>query len=117
MYHTFNVSSNLKIADLRQDPIIVNVSDIDDEFVPEFRQAVSMAVSAQQKVLPIVIDCYGGNIHSLLSIIDTLNTCSISIATIVLGKAIGARVLEKVNGEWKIAYLGYHFYPLKDSIK
>ena len=34
-----------------------------------------------------------------------------------LGKAIGARVLEKVNGEWKIAYLGYHFYPLKDSIK
>ncbi|MCA6392079.1 MAG: hypothetical protein IM541_01425 [Chitinophagaceae bacterium] len=34
-----------------------------------------------------------------------------------LGKAIEARVLEKVNGEWKIAYLGYHYYPLKDSIK
>lgn len=35
----------------------------------------------------------------------------------LLGKALGTRVLEKVNGEWKIAYLGYHFYPQKDSVK
>ena len=35
----------------------------------------------------------------------------------ILGKSIQTRILEKVNGEWKIAYLGYHFYPLKDSIK
>jgi len=106
MYHTFNISSNLKIAELRQDPIIVNVSDIDDEFVPEFRQAVSMAISAQQKVLPIVIDCYGGNIHSLLSIIDTLNTCSISIATVVLGKAIGAAAVLASCGDKGLRFIG-----------
>jgi hypothetical protein len=36
---------------------------------------------------------------------------------VILGKSIQTSILEKVNGEWKIAYLGYHFYPLKESIK
>jgi hypothetical protein len=28
-----------------------------------------------------------------------------------LGKSLETRILEKVEGEWKIAYLGYHYYP------
>lgn len=28
-----------------------------------------------------------------------------------LGKSFETRILEKQNGEWKIAYLGYHYYP------
>lgn len=32
-----------------------------------------------------------------------------------LGKSLETRILEKVNGEWKIAYLGYHYFP-KDTI-
>lgn len=32
-----------------------------------------------------------------------------------LGKSLETRILEKVNGEWKIAYLGYHYFP-KDSV-
>lgn len=28
-----------------------------------------------------------------------------------LGKSLETRILEKENGEWKIAYLGYHYYP------
>lgn len=30
-----------------------------------------------------------------------------------LGKSLETRILEKENGEWKIAYLGYHYYPEK----
>lgn len=30
-----------------------------------------------------------------------------------LGKSLETRILEKENGEWKIAYLGYHYYPVK----
>ena len=30
-----------------------------------------------------------------------------------LGKSLETRILEKVNGEWKIAYLGFHYFPLK----
>ena len=29
----------------------------------------------------------------------------------LLGKSLETRVLEKVDGEWKIAYLGYHYFP------
>lgn len=34
-----------------------------------------------------------------------------------LGKSLETRILEKVNGEWKIAYLGFHYYPMPDEEK
>ena len=34
-----------------------------------------------------------------------------------LGKSLETRILEKVNGEWKIAYLGFHYYPMEDEVK
>lgn len=30
-----------------------------------------------------------------------------------LGKSLETRILEKVNGEWKIAYLSFRYYPLE----
>ncbi|MBL7781201.1 MAG: hypothetical protein JNM22_08280 [Saprospiraceae bacterium] len=30
-----------------------------------------------------------------------------------LGKSLETRILEKENGEWKIAYLSFHYYPEK----
>lgn len=33
----------------------------------------------------------------------------------LLGKSLETRILEKQNGEWKIAYLGYHYFPENDS--
>ena len=32
-----------------------------------------------------------------------------------LGKSIELRILEKHNGQWKIAYLGFHYLPLKND--
>ena len=29
----------------------------------------------------------------------------------LLGKSLETRILEKQDGEWKIAYLGYHYFP------
>lgn len=34
-----------------------------------------------------------------------------------LGKSLETRILEKVNGEWKIAYLGFHYYPMEGDVK
>ncbi|WP_128546295.1 nuclear transport factor 2 family protein [Larkinella soli] len=31
----------------------------------------------------------------------------------LLGKAVETRILEKHDGQWKIAYLGFHYLPLK----
>lgn len=30
-----------------------------------------------------------------------------------LGKSLETRILEKENGAWKIAYLGFHYYPVE----
>jgi len=32
----------------------------------------------------------------------------------ILGKSLETRILEKENGNWKIAYLGFSYYPEKD---
>jgi len=32
-----------------------------------------------------------------------------------LGKSLETRILEKVNGEWKIAYLAFHYYPMEED--
>ncbi len=34
-----------------------------------------------------------------------------------LGKSLETRILEKENGVWKIAYLGFHYYPEKAESK
>ena len=34
-----------------------------------------------------------------------------------LGKSLETRVLEKENGRWKIAYLGFHYFPVIDVNK
>ncbi len=34
-----------------------------------------------------------------------------------LGKSLETRILEKIDGEWKIAYLGFHYYPMEEVKK
>ena len=34
-----------------------------------------------------------------------------------LGKSLETRILEKENGEWKIAYLAFHYYPMPTEKK
>jgi len=60
------------------------------KFRQELIQAENAAVESQQKVLPIVIDSYGGDVYALMACIDAINavTPEITIATIVEGKAM-----------------------------
>lgn len=34
-----------------------------------------------------------------------------------LGRALSTRILEKVDGAWKIAYLSFHYYPMVEEVK
>lgn len=34
-----------------------------------------------------------------------------------LGRSLETRILEKHNGQWKIAYLAYHYFPMNDNKK
>ncbi|NUO01054.1 MAG: hypothetical protein HUU01_10615 [Saprospiraceae bacterium] len=33
----------------------------------------------------------------------------------LLGKSLETRILEKHDGQWKIAYLGYHYFPMEEE--
>lgn len=69
-------------------PIVLRVRKFDETTAREFSSLVSKAQNTGQPVLPIVIDSYGGQVYSLLSMISDIKHSRIPVATIVQGKAM-----------------------------
>tara|TARA_R110000787_G_scaffold131270_3_gene243218 strand:- start:156 stop:761 length:606 start_codon:yes stop_codon:yes gene_type:complete len=69
-------------------PVVIRVRKFDDAAAKEFSSLVSKAQNTGQPVLPIVIDSYGGQVYSLMSMISDIKHSRIPIATIVQGKAM-----------------------------
>jgi ATP-dependent protease ClpP protease subunit len=101
----YNVSPNLKVVELRQEPVMINITNIDEETATEFREAMSMAHNSGQDVIPIIIDSYGGNAHSLLSMIDTIQDSKRKVATIVVGKALGSAAILAAMGNKGLRFI------------
>ncbi len=104
----FKISPALKIIELRQDPIMINITQIDEETAAEFREAMSMAHNSGQSVIPIIIDSYGGNIHSLISMIDTIKNSQRKIATVITGKALGCAAILAAMGTPGYRFISKH---------
>ncbi len=88
MLWKFNASPLLKEFELLNNPVIVVVNKFDEDSADEFRNKVSIAQNTGQKVIPVVIDSYGGQVYSLMSMIATIKSCTLPIATIIEGKAM-----------------------------
>ena len=82
------VSPLIKTLELKQEPVIITINNFDEESASAFSEAVSIAHNTGQKVIPVIIDSYGGQAYSLLSMISTIKSASIPVATIVRGKAM-----------------------------
>jgi ATP-dependent Clp protease protease subunit len=52
-----------------------------------------MAHNTGQSVIPVVIDSYGGQVYSLMSMISSIRNSEIPVATIVEGKAMSCGVI------------------------
>jgi len=83
-----DISPKIKTIELRQDPIIIVVNEFNEESATEFSTAMSLAQNTGQKVVPVVIDSYGGQVYSLMSMISSIKSSTIPVATIVQGKAM-----------------------------
>ena len=90
-----DVSPLIKTLELKQEPVIITINNFDEESAAAFSEAVSMAHNTGQKVIPVIIDSYGGQAYSLLSMISTIKSSTVPVATIVRGKAMscGAPVI------------------------
>ena len=69
-------------------PVVIRVQKFDGTAAKEFSKLVAKAQNTGQPVLPIIIDSYGGQVYSLMSMISDIKHCRIPVATIVQGKAM-----------------------------
>ena len=71
-------------------PVVIRVTDIDEEGSLTFSKDMEKAHQTGQTVIPVVIDSYGGDAYSLLSMIAQIKASRIPVLTIVEGKAMSA---------------------------
>ena len=88
MKWTTNISPLLKEFELRKNPIIIRVNKFTEDAAKKFSAEMAQAHNTGQKVIPIVIDSYGGQVYSLMSMISAIKDATLPVATIVTGKAM-----------------------------
>jgi ATP-dependent Clp protease, protease subunit len=88
MKWTSKVSPLIKEVELRKSPVIIRVNKFDEESAKKFDQDIALAHNTGQPVIPVVIDSYGGQVYSLMSMISAIKHSEIPVATIVEGKAM-----------------------------
>lgn len=69
-------------------PKYVTVNKFTEESAKQFETDFYDVVKANQSVIPIVIDSYGGQVYSLLQMLDTIRSVETPIATILKGKGM-----------------------------
>lgn len=99
MLWKYNTSPLIKEYELNMQPVIVTVNKFDEESAKEFRNKVAAAHNTGQEVIPIVIDSYGGQVYSLMSMISTIKSSELPIATIIQGKAMSCGAILFSFGE------------------
>ena len=100
-----DVSPHIKEIELRNDPVVITVNKFDEESANEFATLVSAAQNTGQKVIPVIVDSYGGEAYSLLSMIATLKSSKVPVATIVKGKAMSCGALFASFGEEGLRFM------------
>ena len=73
MKWTTKISSLIKDVELRKSPVIVTVNTFDEKSAKEFQQQVAQAHNTGQRIIPVIIDSYGGQVYSLMSMISAIN--------------------------------------------
>jgi len=71
-------------------PVVLNVSRIDEAAATEFVAGMDMAQKTGQTVVPVFISSYGGSVYALIEMIDAVKRSKIPVATIAVGKAMSA---------------------------
>tara|TARA_R100001480_G_scaffold10642_6_gene19215 strand:- start:178 stop:780 length:603 start_codon:yes stop_codon:yes gene_type:complete len=99
MIWTSQISPLIKEVELRKPPIMIRVNKFDEKAAADFAHKMALAHSTGQKVIPIIIDSYGGQVYSLMSMIAAIEAAELPIATIVEGKAMSCGAVLLTFGE------------------
>ena len=78
------LSPLIKEIELRKNPVIIRVNKFDEDSAKKFDQDIAQAHNTGQKIVPVVIDSYGGQVYSLMGMISAIKNSDIPVATIVV---------------------------------
>ncbi len=88
MNSTREISELIYKVELHRPPVIVRVNKFNEEAAQKFAKEMNTARNSKQPIIPVVIDSYGGQVYSLMSMISEIGCCEVPVATIVEGKAM-----------------------------
>tara|TARA_Y100001963_G_scaffold160093_1_gene267766 strand:- start:16480 stop:17082 length:603 start_codon:yes stop_codon:yes gene_type:complete len=100
-----NISPLVKEVELRKSPVIVRVNKFDEKAAKDFQDRVAQAHNTGQKVIPVVIDSYGGQVYSLMAMISAIKHSELPVATIVEGKAMSCGAILFSFGEQGLRFM------------
>lgn len=103
-----DISKLIGEVELRKHPIVIRVNKFDEESAKKFSDAMSEAQNTGQPIVPVVIDSYGGQVYSLLSMVANIKSSKIPVATIVQGKAMSCGALLFSFGAFGHRYMDKH---------
>lgn len=95
-----NTESKIKNA------ILVN--EFSEYGVKQFKMDFDELNSSPMPIIPIFIDSFGGEIYSLLAMLDIISTSTKPIATIALGKAMSCGSILLACGSPTFRFVGPH---------
>ena len=99
------VSPLIKECELRYKPVIITVNEFTEKSALEFSGKMTLAHNTGQPIIPIVIDSYGGQVYSLMSMIAEIRSATLPIATIVQGKAMSCGAVLTTFGAPGMRYM------------
>ena len=74
-------------------PIVIRVNKFDEASAKSFSVLMTKAQNTGQPIVPVIIDSYGGQVYSLMSMISDIRHSKVPVATIVQGKAMSCGAL------------------------
>lgn len=99
MIKSINIDSRISEVKLMYNPVVVRVEKFTPDGAKKFTQDMSSAHNSGQDIIPIVIDSYGGQVYSLMSMISDIKSAKLPIATIVESKAMSCGAVLFTFGE------------------
>jgi ATP-dependent Clp endopeptidase proteolytic subunit ClpP len=82
------IADNIKPDCLMIVPDYVYIKDFDEEGYKKFKEDFNKVLNANRTIIPIVIDSYGGYVHSLMGMVSIIKNSPIPVATILETKAM-----------------------------
>jgi len=106
MQYKLTNHENIKEVEFKFPPVVITVNEFNEEAAKKFCSEIARAQNTGQPIIPVVIDSYGGQVYSLLRMIDAINSSKVPVATIVEGKAMSCGVVLATCGAEGHRYIG-----------